>query len=167
VTVDGELLTERLDGKPLEIDPGPRALRYEAKGEAIADTVTIRQGEKNRMVDVRFQNLNRAATPAVREDRKDQEEEGGATIPTSSFVIGGAGLVLGAVGAALWLVGRSERSELYDTCGLSRACSERDTDGAKTLLVLGDVAVVSGAVALAIAIGLAIFARPAPRAASR
>src|SRR5690349_12545817 len=45
VTVDGRLLSERLDGNAVAIDPGERTLLFELEGsEALEKRVVIRQG---------------------------------------------------------------------------------------------------------------------------
>ena len=54
VTVDGELLTARPDGKALPVDPGPRVFRFERKGERKDVRVVVRQGEHDRLVEVTF-----------------------------------------------------------------------------------------------------------------
>jgi hypothetical protein len=53
VTVDGEPLAERLDGKPLPLDPGEHVLHFELEGSSPAEQkVVLRAGEKNRLVVV-------------------------------------------------------------------------------------------------------------------
>jgi hypothetical protein len=55
VYVDGALVAARLDGGPLAVDPGERALRFEADGHApVAMRLVLVEGEKGRPVAVRF-----------------------------------------------------------------------------------------------------------------
>ena len=56
VVVDGTLLTDTLDGKPLPVDPGVHKFHYEATatGAAVEDQVLVREGEKNRALTVTF-----------------------------------------------------------------------------------------------------------------
>lgn len=55
VSVDGELLVEKLDGKAVTVDPGEHTVRYEMAGiEALEQKVLIRQAEKNRIVAASF-----------------------------------------------------------------------------------------------------------------
>jgi hypothetical protein len=52
VLVDGILVTDRIDGRAVEIDPGPHVIRFEATGRApIERTVVLREGEKRRAID--------------------------------------------------------------------------------------------------------------------
>lgn len=65
VTVDGQLLVEKLDGRAVPLDPGEHAIRYEMAGAAaVEQKVLIRQGEKNRLVAVSFKKAA-AAGPAT------------------------------------------------------------------------------------------------------
>jgi hypothetical protein len=55
VSVDGNVVAERLDGKPVALDPGERRFRFERPGEPPVDeTVVVRAGEKERPVSARF-----------------------------------------------------------------------------------------------------------------
>jgi hypothetical protein len=53
VSVDGEPLVERLDGRPTEVDPGEHTFRFElASGKSAERRVLLREGEKDRPVSV-------------------------------------------------------------------------------------------------------------------
>jgi hypothetical protein len=55
VAVDGEPVADRIDGKPVAVDPGEHRFRFERSGEAaVEQTVVIRAGEKERVLAVRF-----------------------------------------------------------------------------------------------------------------
>ncbi len=55
VTIDGVVVSSRLDGRPIPVDPGEHRVRYEtAHEEAIAETIIVREGEKDRALRVRF-----------------------------------------------------------------------------------------------------------------
>jgi hypothetical protein len=55
VTVDGEVVAERIDGKPVALDPGEHHLRFERSGEMeIDETAVVVAGEKQRLLSVRF-----------------------------------------------------------------------------------------------------------------
>ena len=65
VLLDGAVLTERLDGKPMLIEPGEHFLRYESAGTVpFQERVVIRVGEKNRALTVQLQP---AAAPSASE----------------------------------------------------------------------------------------------------
>ena len=63
VTCDEELLTERLDGRPIALDPGKHSCRFEAAGAQTGQLdVLIAEGHKNRVVQVDLRTP--AAPPA-------------------------------------------------------------------------------------------------------
>ncbi|HSY24889.1 MAG TPA: hypothetical protein VK841_22345, partial [Polyangiaceae bacterium] len=55
VTVDGALLTARLDGRAWRVDPGPHVFRWEAAGfSPVEKTLLVGEGEKERREVVAF-----------------------------------------------------------------------------------------------------------------
>jgi hypothetical protein len=55
VKVDGQLLTSRLDGMALMVDPGTHELSFSAGGTTFAtETVTLLRGQRNRLIPVVF-----------------------------------------------------------------------------------------------------------------
>src|SRR5215467_3666364 len=53
VFVDGAKVLDRLDGRPLSMDPGSHTVRYEGSGGAMASQELVaRVGEKNRLVSM-------------------------------------------------------------------------------------------------------------------
>ncbi len=100
VTMDGHPLAQRLDGKPISVDPGVHALHFEAAGHAPVDRrVVVREGQKARSIVVAFDGTTgftaagQSSTPA--EDEAGQH----SGIPASTLVFGGVAVVsLGAFG---------------------------------------------------------------------
>jgi hypothetical protein len=68
VTVDGVTVAERLEGNPVELDPGAHRVRYEAAGlPPVDDEFVARAGEKLRRLDVTLRAPRaEAPPPAVR-----------------------------------------------------------------------------------------------------
>jgi hypothetical protein len=61
VKLDGAPWADRLDGKPLAIDPGAHTVRFERDGqEPVEETVVARSGEKNRLIVVVLRRLGGA-----------------------------------------------------------------------------------------------------------
>jgi hypothetical protein len=55
VSVDGNVVAERIDGKPVPLDPGEHRFRFERPGEpAVEQPLVLRAGEKERVVSARF-----------------------------------------------------------------------------------------------------------------
>lgn len=135
VFVDGTKTAERVDGKPIPLDVGEHELRFEKAGVApVSQRVVVRSGERSRLVSVVF-----------------GAEAAGAGRPSlvGPLVLGGVGLGLLGGGGALWAVGSGEHADLESTCAPAGACSSADIDASRTKLILGDVAVAVGVVALA------------------
>lgn len=161
VSLDGQVLTEKLDGKPMLVDPGEHTLRYETAGAAPKEEkVVIITGQKMRIMTVTF------TTDAPPPPPPPPGGDGGgekAPIPVLAYVLGGVGVV--GLGAAtfFWLSGLGDKSHLEDTCGPKNGkpgfCAQSDVDSARTKLVIGDVSGGIGLVALGAA-AYFVIARP-------
>ena len=64
VYVDGALVTERLDGRPLQMDLGKHAFKFEYAGQTKEEDFIIGAGQKNRSLSVVFAPAA-AATPVA------------------------------------------------------------------------------------------------------
>lgn len=141
VELDGRLLTTRIDGRALNVDPGQRRFRF-VRGEAdVEHAVEIAAGEKRRAIRVQ---LPGDAGSAAASGASDGEVRGG--VPTASWVLGGVG-VLGVAGFAVFaLDGRAQKSKL-DEC--RPGCSPDDVDRARRSFLIGDILLAVGVSALA------------------
>jgi hypothetical protein len=177
VTVDGQPLTDVLDGKPVAIDPGVHALRFDHPGSQPAEAdVVIRAGEKNREVSVTLHALAPAgdARPPAAATSPTPATESTPGTPfftarnTTALVLVVAGL--GAIAGGAYFVSQSSSesntaSSLRSTLGASDACSVKpsdsrcaslksavdsqhtDTTAGAILLAGGGAAVIGGVVA--------------------
>lgn len=120
------VLVETLDGRAIELDPGPYTFEFHtADGRVVARDVVIREGEKLRRVVARF--------PTTSE--REQPDESDA--PTSAYVLGGIGaLAAVASGIAAWSAW-DEEQELRDTC--APRCSPSEADGVRRRYLIADV----------------------------
>jgi hypothetical protein len=135
VRIDGEVVTHRLDGRPIEIDPGVHTLRMEAAARApIEQTLLVREGEKNR--DLLFTLEERAALPPRRE----------RTLPVSSLVLGGVSLAAFGAGTYFGLTGLSRWNQCHDG-----ACTASDESFVDARWIATDIALGVGLIAGAIA----------------
>ncbi len=154
VFVDGELLTSRLDGRPLDVDPGAQTFRFEAKdGRRLEQSVIVRQGEKDRLLQVRFEparapkNKSRKPPVASRPPPEGRPEPGQGA-PTLSYVLMGVGGVgVGAFGYFA-ATGFSRESDLKDQC--APRCSQSEIDSVRHRYIAADVSLGVGVAALAI-----------------
>lgn len=141
---DGDrVIAARLDGKPIELDPGVHELTFTSEGyEPLTMEVVIRTGEKNRDLRVELRSKHATTKPAVRETGAT---EGAGVVP---WVLVGFGVAAVGTGTYLGLDARADVSDMRDTCAPS--CPSSDVDRARTQLLLADVALGVGVVSAGI-----------------
>ncbi len=160
VSVDGVAVTERLDGKPIPMDLGQHTFKFEYQGKTKEETVVIGAGQKSRNISVVFGASGGGAPPPGPGPAPppSQQSEGGSLVP--AFIVGGIGVV-GLIGFTVFgLTGKSAVDDLRDgpnKCAPN--CKESDVDAARTKLILADISLGIGVVALAVATYM-ILTRP-------
>jgi hypothetical protein len=156
VSIDGVLAQERLDGRRLEIDPGQHTLRFErgdrvggARSAPIDKQILVREGEKNRFVDVVLDDGDKAARP-------EAPRAAGKPFPLLGAVFAGVA-VLGGVGFAYFAAsGQSDVDHLRTTC--APRCAPGDVDSAKTKILVANVSLGLGVLAAGAATYFFFFA---------
>lgn len=149
VTVDGTPLVARLDGLPVDVDPGDHLFRFEAAGaSAVEQRVLVHEGEKARRVDITL------ATPATvaTVDRPQQLTRRPLT-PMCWVALG-----IGAAGLATAAVAGGANLPTWLRCH-DGGCSAADQHDSDRLNTIGDIALVTG-VAGALVAWYFIHARP-------
>jgi hypothetical protein len=155
VTMNGKPLLERLDGKPLPVDPGQYELVFSAPGVAsVKLPVVIRTGEKYRVINVVFPAPETPAstlrpTPAA---VQVTTPEGSPEVPVLSYVLGGVGVAGIGAFVALRLIGSSDFDKMKGDC--APGCEEADVDNLKLKYLLSNVALGVGVASLGTAIVL-------------
>jgi hypothetical protein len=135
--MDGKLLTDRVDGKELEVDPGVHRFRYELAGaRPVEQSVVIRERERGRKLRVDFGAVESAATPSGP--------------PASVYILGGVGVAGIAAFSIFGSIGLSQKSDLDDS-GCKPNCSSDDVDRVRRSFLIGDIALGVGVVALSVA----------------
>jgi hypothetical protein len=131
------------------LDPGEHTVLLDARGFASAERrVTLREGERERRVELTFVPLTPEEPPA-REVPLAHEASPAVTerpIPTLAYVLGIGGLVLAGTGAYFQASGMGKRSDLY-TC--APHCRQADVDSAERTLWAGNLVLAASALALA------------------
>ncbi|MBW2456322.1 MAG: hypothetical protein JRI68_17515 [Deltaproteobacteria bacterium] len=156
VRLDGELVAENLDGKPLEIDPGQHAFVFEHGGlPPVELAVLAKQGEKSRIVEVSFAQGG-ASTP----DPVGDDGAPGWAMPVMfvGFGLGAVGLGLGAITGGM---AASKSSDLEESCPndqCPRSSTEEDLDAALTLADVSTVGFIVGGVCAAVGVVGLVFA---------
>jgi len=149
VTMDGEQLAEKLDGRPIAVDPGERSFTFEAVGLRTMDrTFVVREGEKNREERVVLGAIVSSLPPASAEAPQRGLL---ASVPTPSYAAFGVGVVGLAIGTIAGVVAIGDHSTLKNQCtsycppgqvGAFHTAADVSTVG----FVVGALGVVAGAV---------------------
>jgi hypothetical protein len=151
VFVDDAPFVERLDGRSVALDPGERAFRFELDGAPPRELRTlIREGEKNRPIEISF-----APAPPQRSPEA-------ASTPAGVFILGGVGVLALGSFATFALLGKSQKSDLESSC--APRCTDEEVGRVRTKLLIGDISLVTGIVALGAATTLFLLDRRAPSA---
>lgn len=153
VLVDGAPFLARLDPKAIPMDPGVYKFRFEAEGKVpVERTVVVREGERNRAVEVTLEPIAKASAPL----RADSGP------PTLAWVTAGLGLVALGTFTVVGLSARSDFGDLRDTCG-SR-CAPDDVDRVRRKALVADVSLAVAVVSIGLSTWLFVdHARRGPK----
>jgi hypothetical protein len=148
VSMDGAVLTERLEGKPIIVDSGEHTFKFEMKdGNVKEEKVLLRAAEKARPLIVNFGTPGGGASPSTGPKTPGQTENGeGSLVP--ALVVGGIGVV--ALGSFA-IFGLGGKSDVDDLQKCKPNCAEQDVDHARTKLIIADISLGIGVVALGVA----------------
>lgn len=150
VSVDGEVLSETLDGRSIPLDPGNHRFRFEAAGfRTLERTYLLREGEHSRRIDVKL--MSTKATESRATPKTATSSKG---LPWTFWALGGVGVVGLGAGSYFFFDGRSDVSALRDSCAPS--CAESDVDDARRKIRTADVFLGVGVVALGVATVIAL-----------
>ena len=176
-----ELIADGLDGRAIQIDPGKHRLRFLLPGgEVLNSDVLIREGEKNRLIQVRLGGGDDSATndhppkettEAVRPQLEAAPKPSVAARPASpaspaaqsgypvgAWVAVGASVVGLGVGTTFALLGKSKKSDL-DACSPNCGNDARPSyDALKRDYLVADIGFAAGVVSAGVATWL--FVRP-------
>src|SRR5262249_19486390 len=159
VLVDGQLVAERLEGKPVLLDPGVHAVRVETTGaQPIEQRVVLSEGEKNRVVEFRFAPAGATChapiapptpppTPPPLPPPKRPPPRG-RPIPPLVYVLGGVSALSLGIAGGFYISALSQKNTLD---GCRPRCAVSDVDTMRRTYLVGDVLLGVGVVALATA----------------
>jgi hypothetical protein len=150
VLFDGKEVAAKLDGRAIPVDPGQHTLRFEQPGSPpVEQAILVREGEKNRFVDVVLGAAPPPPPPAA---------EGGFRIPAASWVLAGVAVVGGVGFTVFGLSAKNEVDKMRSTCAPN--CLEADVDAARRDSIIANVSLGVGAAALGVAVVLVITGQP-------
>lgn len=167
VTMDGAVVSEKLDGRPVLVDIGTHTFKFTYQGAEKTQTVVISAGQRTRAITAQFGSES-TATPG-------QNSGGSATVGTEErggpsalpFIIGGLGVAALGSWAYFGLTGNSERSDMESPTGCKPNCEQSKVDGVKTDYLIADISLGVGVVALGVATYLFLSpSKPAPKPAA-
>jgi len=145
VLVDGAPLATRLDGSPVEVDPGEHLFRFERDAtQGVEAKATLRERERGRRVGVTFERavvVRRAARP-----------------PVLAYILGGAGAAAVGVGAVLGIKGQIDRARLEKDC--APLCKKGDVADIRAEWWIAGISAGAGVALVGVA-GLVWFTAPA------
>jgi hypothetical protein len=155
VKLDGAALNEKIDGRPIPLEPGAHTFVFEADGAApVERSLVLKENEKNKKVTV---SLAASVTPA------GSDASGpGRPVPLGVWLFGGAAVVALATSAVFAIDGLGKKSDL-EQC--KPRCAASDVDAMSSSFTLADVALGAGVMAGAAAVYL-FLTRPSAEASS-
>lgn len=128
VKLDGAPLNEKIDGKPVPLEPGTHTFVFEAEGVApLERALVLKEGEKNKKVTVTF------GAPAPSPEAKNADRP----VPLGVWLFGGAAVVALGTSAVFAIDGLGKKSDL-DQC--KPRCAAADVDAMSASFTLADVA---------------------------
>lgn len=174
-----ELIIDGLDGRAIQIDPGKHRLRFLLPwGAVLSSDVLIREGEKNRIIQVKMAGEAEAGEIVAKEAKTTAAQplppaEGGTPSPSTvsrrsppaaAWVLVGTSLVGLGVGTTFALVGHSRKSDI-DACSPNCSNDVRPTyDALKRDYLVADIGFAVGVVSAGFATWL--FVAPPTRKSS-
>ena len=157
VLVDGTAVAESIEPRAIPMDPGKYKIRFERKdGTSTEDTIVVRPGEKNKIVEIAFEAPKPAIVTTAPPPAPVEAKGGGFRVPWIAWVGLGLG-VAGGVGTAVFAVlAKDDENRLRATCAPS--CSPSLRGDPDTKVALANVSLVVGAAGLGLAIASTVFA---------
>jgi len=141
VEMDGKLLSRRIDGKGIEVDPGQHSFTFSLEGfPPVKKNVLVHDGEQLRVVHVGFEPPDAAGAA------KPGSVPMHRPVPIPVYILGGLAVAGGVGFAAFGLVSTSQRDRLEREC--QPRCTDSQVDGLHRNLVLADISLVFGLAAL-------------------
>jgi len=127
VTMDGETLTDHLDGTAIAVDPGAHTFSFETSGHPKAEKkFVIREGEKGRRERIALGGGEAAAGTTLTSPAMAEPSPGLGGQRIGALVAGGAGVVAVGVGTFFGLRSKSKHDEAQKICPGDQQCPNID-----------------------------------------
>ncbi|MCC6900377.1 MAG: hypothetical protein IT377_15470 [Polyangiaceae bacterium] len=159
VRLGDKVLARRIDGQPIEIDPGLHTLRFDGREHQIL----VRAAEKGQLVELVVPAPPKADPPRG-PSAPPLSSAPSTGLPTASWVLGGVAAAGFLSAGYFGLAGLSQQRDLESTC--APRCPGGDVDDMQRSYAIADVSLGVALVATAGAIWAAVAGREAPAARS-
>lgn len=136
VSMDGEVITKKLDGKGVAVDPGPHTFKFEVAGmPPVTEKSLVKEGEKTRAINVTFGDTGgttspdgngTTTTPPPKQPEQPQHVREHTVFPWILVGIGSAAIVAGVILIVTAPARPSNCNKDLETC--SRKPQESDAD---------------------------------------
>jgi hypothetical protein len=168
VSVDGQPLLSKLDGRAVPLNAGPHAFHFEgADGTSVDQQVFVREGDKNQPVTAVLGEPARAPSgsnahavepvkPGANTDTSANAKTTSSPLKTVGWVTGGVGVVGLGLGAAFGLIAMGDKSGAH--CDANNVCDPGSTSGIKSAALVSDIGWIAGGVLVATGAALLLFA---------
>ncbi|HYQ47073.1 MAG TPA: hypothetical protein VER11_34120 [Polyangiaceae bacterium] len=178
VSVGNRVLSERLNDRAVELDPGEYEFRFEsADGGVAVSHARIQAGNKDRLVQVEFapaarkhsQETPPSGSPEAGPERPAKATPPAAPVETAPgsgplpWALLGVGVASVATGVGLSMSGHGDELELRETC--APRCTDAQVAPVHTKYLLSDVSYGVGLVSLSAAVYLFLSHTDSERAA--
>jgi len=142
VSIDGEKVSDSVDGRAEPVDPGEHRLLFEGDDGQRAELAFVaRQGEKNRTLKITLEAPAEAATaPTSKPPTKPSIERPAQSADSSNtlgWVFGGIGVVALGSFSYFALAGKSEENDLESRC--APRCKQSEADSLHQKYLIADI----------------------------
>ena len=168
VTMDGEVLTDHLEGTAIAVDPGSHKFVFESAGRPRTEKqFLIREGDKSRreriVLDSAAGGTGTTAPGATLTSSPAAPSSGLGGARIGALVAGGAGVVALGVGTVFGLRSKSKHDEATKACPSSPCTTKEGSDLWNDAISAGNIATIGfivGAVGLAGGVALWFVGAP-------
>jgi hypothetical protein len=158
VYIDDVLVLDKLSGRAMPVNPGPHRVRVVLPPFApFEEQVVFTEGDKFRMVDVKFASPRATPDVAATTPGAAPEVEKARPVPVATYVFGGLGIAAALSGGAWGISNVALRSDMEEEC--SPNCSDRSIAVLKQRALIADISWGVSIVSLATAATI-YFLRP-------
>ncbi|MBI5534011.1 MAG: hypothetical protein HY898_14920 [Deltaproteobacteria bacterium] len=155
VTVDGQPLSDRLDGRSFKLDPGEHLFRFVLPdGSSIEQKYVLSEGDVRRRIAVDFRSLKKPEPLVVQ-----PAPPASRPVPVAAWILGGVGVVALGSFAFFAASGKSKENDLKNHCAPN--CPDSEVTVMDRRYLAADISLGVGVASLGVATYLLLARKPA------